>query len=156
MANRYNMPVILLTKAINIKEVIFKAELFLNAHLFTTGTPEPDYFMIGGRFTGKLSPKGDIIPLVDCINIVKSEEVDTKVIAEGYWQAALAAKATENENKDYRKQYCGSVTEANLYCRLMRDEFTPTEHRVYDIDTHSSKAPKMIKNYWAVIYHLMI
>ena len=210
MSNKHSMPVILLTKAVNTNEVIFKTELFLNKNLHMNG-PEPDFFILGGHYSDMLAPlripfiekaknmlppknpdwytdkelknyqcdlqglweemggegehtlarlwdfdKADvIIPLIDCFNIVKNKEIDIKEKIQTYWLQAIEEKAKEDQEEDKRK-FCWSATKADLYSKLIHDEFIPFEHRVYDIDTRSSKSPKMMKDYLAAIYSVFI
>ena len=146
--------IILLTKAETRTEGLSKVEKFMEWYKGS----EWDWYEIGGRWTGKLKPYSDpkenVLPLKDCLRIVKA------------WQQTIEhAKAEERKAQEWLniKDENGNLYNNwnrygfGLFCaaRLYRQEFS-FEANIFNIETHDFSVPEDPAGFYAVMIDMHI
>ena len=110
-----------------------------------------DWYEVGGRWNGTLG-KSNVLPLKDCINIVKKWRKDMEKESEAAFKLMLKERRKEKTPK------FKSSTMSGYYAGRYRDLKYRTfsfESNVFNIEEDESEnVPKDVKGYWAVLLDL--
>jgi len=146
--------VILLTKAEDKEEAISNCEEFLEQY----GEGDVwDWYVIGGRWDNYLSPQENteentynVLPLADCLEIVRENIRDMAVIVDKCLKDMLEAIEKEKKGEDG----ISSAYYASLYSDAKYNNFS-FDSMVYDITTEEGEIlPANTEGYWAIVIDL--